>query len=148
MGQNDRYFIIGLMALAVSLFLFPLSLYILPQVWFGWTYHIPDFILSLSNWLQDNLEFKEGEASWFIFYSFFFTACIFAGIAYVASARANANMKKNVVRLPFDDAEKRIKQVRQDRRDSTFLVIKMIGIGILVFVVAEIMQWAIAIAPS
>ena len=83
MEKNDRYFIVSLFSLAVSLFLLPLSLYLLPGVWFGWSYHIPAFIINGSSWLQDNFGLSEPIASWWMLGGLFVASLVFAGLAYL-----------------------------------------------------------------
>lgn len=146
MEKNDRYFIMSLISLAASLFLLPLALYLLPNAWFGWSYHLPDFILSSNDWLQDNFSLNDQAASWVVFGVILVLSLLFAGLAYFAATRPNADMKHILTSTSEDDAA--VKPVKQDRRQLVFLIIKVAAIMILAYFIAQMMQWAIAVSPT
>lgn len=148
MEQNDRYFFLSLASLAVSLFFFPLALYILPQAFFGWAYHTPDFILNMNEYFQGLFGITLEAATSVVFYCLFFLALIFAGIAYFAATHTRHDLKKTLTHETVDERQVRLKQAKQNRRQMIFLVIKIILILMLVFFVAEIVQWAISISPE
>jgi len=148
MEHNDKFFLLGLVSLAVSLFLFPLALYILPEAYFGWTYHVPDFILNFNEYLQDSFGMTRNSASWTVFYFIFLIAVVFANVAYFAAIRTRHDIKKQIPHEQIDEAAVRLKQANQNRRETIFLVIKLILIMVLVFSIAEVVQWVIAISPS
>ena len=147
MKKNDRYFIVSLFSLAVSLFLLPLSLYLLPGVWFGWSYHIPAFIINGSSWLQDNFGLSEPIASWWMLGGLFVASLVFAGLAYLSSTQFHEEIKPTANPL-LKDEDERVKPLKQDRRELVFLVIKIVLIMMLVYLIAEMMQWAIAVSPA
>lgn len=146
MKKNDRYFIVSLFSLAVSLFLLPLLLYLLPGVWLGWNYHTPEFIINGNDWLQDNLGLSEQGASWWELGVLFLSSLVFSGLAYWSSTQFHEDIKPMVNSLLTDDDE-RVKPLKQDRRELFFLVIKIVLIMMLVYLVANMMQWAIAVSP-
>ncbi|OGV46453.1 MAG: hypothetical protein A3F46_07730 [Legionellales bacterium RIFCSPHIGHO2_12_FULL_42_9] len=148
MGKDDKYFIVGLLSLALSLFLMPLSLFLLPQACFGWNYHIPDFVINWNNWLQDAFALSEQDAEWWVVGGLFVLSLVFAGIAYYTSTRPQYQIKPKLTseHLPMDNHH--LKPVRQDRRETVFLVIKIVVIMMLVYLIAQLMQWAIAVSPA
>jgi hypothetical protein len=148
MERNDKFFLLGLVSLAVSLFLFPLAIYILPQAYFGWTYHIPDFISNFNEYLQDAFGMTRRSASWTVFYSIFLMAIVFANIAYFAAMRTRHDIKKSIPHENVDEAVVRLRQANQNRRETIFLVVKLVLIMVLVFSIAEIVQWVVAMSPS
>ena len=145
MENNDKYFILGLVSLAVTLFLLPLALYILPAVWFGWTYHLPDFILSWSNGIQTSFGLAEKSAAWWLFGTMFIVSLLFAFLAYFTTTRVN--IKPKVV-YQSGENDRTKKSAKYDPRETVFLVIKIIVIVGLVFFIAEMMQWVMALTPS
>lgn len=146
MERNDQFFLLGLISLAVSLFLFPLALYVLPQAWLGWTYHIPDFLLNFNDYLQDSFGITHEKASWVIFYLLFLLGLIFASVAYYAALHTRIDIKKPLPHETVNEAEVRLKQAKQNRREIFILVIKIFFISLLAFSIAEIVQWAISVS--
>lgn len=148
MEQNDRYFFLSLASLAVSLFLFPLALYLLPQAFLGWAYHTPDFILSMNDYLQASLGITHEAALTSIFYGVFFLALIFAGVAYFAATHTRQDLKKTIAHESVDERQVRLRQAKQNRQEMVFLLVKIVLILIVVFFIAEMVQWAVSISPA
>src|SRR5690242_2113223 len=109
MERNDKFFLLSLASLAISLFLVPVALYILPHTWLGWSYHIPDFIQNFNDYLQDALGVTSDNASWFTFYLLLLIGLIFAGIAYYAAMHTRLDFKKELPPEQVNEAEIRLK---------------------------------------
>lgn len=148
MERNDKFFLLSLVSLAASLFLFPLALYLLPQAWLGWNYHIPDFLLNFNDYLQASFGLTHEKASWAIFYLLFLSGLIFSGLAYYAAIHTRIDVKKSLPHESTNEAEVRLKQAKQNNREIFVLVIKIFFISLLVFSMAEIVQWAISVSPE
>jgi hypothetical protein len=148
MERNDKFFLLGLVSLAASLFFFPLAIYLFPQAYFGWTYHIPNFLSNFNVYLQDVFGMTLRSASWTVFYIVFLTAVVFANIAYLSAVRTRHDIKRIIPYEHVDEAVVRLKQANQNRRETIFLVIKLFFIMMLVFSVAKIVQWVVTISPS
>ncbi len=140
--HSHKHYIIGIVCLVISLGLFATSIYILPYLWFGWHYNMPEFILNWLNSLQSDYQFKSASASWLIFLGFFLPALIFAIVADIMSNRIDNEIHgitpKKTVRQP---------QAPRDKESSS-LALRIILIVILVFLAAELFQWAISTTPQ
>lgn len=146
--RNERFFFLGLVSLALSLFLFPLAIYLLPQVWFGWNYRIPSFILSLNAYLQDSYGMEDSVVSWLIFYVIFGLGVLFAVLAYFAVTHFRVDIRKPMAEESIEEVKQRLKYNRKHQQNTMLLIIKLILIFLLVFVIGQIMQWAISVSPG
>ena len=142
MDKNDKYFLVGLISLAITLFLLPFACYLLPSVLFGWTYHIPDFVFAWTDTLQDMFSLNSQQASWAVWGIFFVSAAFFAVIAYVTSTKIKDEKPKISVRLSTDADE--VMPVKKDTRENLFLAIKIIAIIVLMFLLAQGLQWVMS----
>ena len=141
--KNEIAYIIGMLCLMASLALFALSFYVFPNLAFGWRYGIPDFIPLWSNLLQESYKLSEKGASWFIFLSFFFSALILAVIADILSHRID-----NKINALNERINPMKKTKRSEEGESNRLIMKILGIILLVFVVAQFFQWVISSSPA
>ena len=148
MKQEDVMYVVGLMLLAMGMLLLPLSLYILPAVWLDWVYHVPSFILSAKDYLMDHLNLTEKSSYWLIFYTFFGFAITFLAVAIYLSycidvMLASPEVKKSERLQEIEGSMHVFKKTPKDRRESMLLVVKLIVIMVLVFMIADMMQWAV-----
>ncbi len=146
MDREDKFFVLSLLSLAVSLFLFPLALYLLPQAWLGWVYHMPDFITAFSEYVQLSWGVSEDGALWVVVSILFFWGVIFSFIAYYAARQVRVDHKKKVPHESVNEAGVRLKQAKQNRRAILSSLVKLAVIIFMVFVISDIMQWAMAVA--
>lgn len=139
--RNEMYYMIGIICLCVSLGLFALSLYILPNLAFGWRYEMPEFVSMWRALLQERYHFGEKASEWLIFFVFFFPAILFAIVADIFSNR----IEKQWNRTDSGNSSQAMKSTRDG--ESNRLIIKIIGIIILVFITAQFFQWMISTSP-
>jgi len=145
--QNDVYFILSLICLGLSVFFLPLTMYLFPAACFGWVYHLPNFAYSLHDWFQAVLGIDENSASWVVVYLFFLLFVLFSGCTYYFSVKAKEGLKQASTVALGDEHALRSFRDKQERRETLLLVIKMILIISLVFVIAELVHYAISITP-
>lgn len=100
---NQKYYIIGMIFLAICLALFVFCAYIFPHLLFNWIYDVPEFIAHWRTWLQMNHGFSENTSSLLIFLFFFILALICAGIAYAASNTIEDEIYRNRTEVPPED---------------------------------------------
>lgn len=140
---NQKYYIVGILCLVISLALFAFSFYILPFLAFGWHYGVPDFILIWNIDMQESYKLSQTAASWLIFLGLFFPAVILAIIADILSNRIDSQIhgisNKNEVKKP--------ERMKVGAKESNGLVFKIIVIMILVFIAAQFFQWALSSSP-
>ena len=148
MKQEDVMYVVGLMLLAMGMLMLPMSLYILSSVCLNWTYHLPDFILSLKDYLVDHFNLTEISSFWLIFYIFFGFAVLFLTSAIYLSYCIDLMLASPAVKKPepLQEIERSmhvVKKTLKDRRESLLLVVKLTFIIFLVFMIANMMQWAV-----
>ena len=149
MKQEDVMYVVGLMLLAMGMLLLPLSLYILPAVWLDWVYHLPDFILSFKDYLVDHFNLTEKSSFGLIFYIFFGFSILFLAIAIYLSYCIDVMLASPAVKKPepLPEIEQSslnvVKKTHKDRRESMLLMVKLLLIMVLVFMIADMMQWAV-----
>ncbi len=145
MEREDKFFLLSLLSLAVSLFLFPLAIYLLPQVWLGWIYHTPDFVLSFSDYIQTVLGVTQEDAQWMFVYLLLGLGCAFACVAYFAARQVRIGHKKPLPHERVNVAKLRLKQAKENRREVVFLLLKLVIIIGLIVTISQIIQWAMTI---
>jgi hypothetical protein len=119
----------------------------MPAAWFGWVYHLPNFVYALHDWLQDILNINEAAASWVVVDLFFLLFLLFAWGTYYCSVKAKEGLRQATNVASGDEQALRSFREKQERRETIFLVIKMVLIISFVFLIAELMHYAISITP-
>lgn len=152
MKHEDRLFILGLVSLIFSLFLFPFVAYLFPAVWLDWQYHMPDFVLNMTLLLQDTFHIAYALALRWILRLSFLAAVFFGVIAYIISHRINrlqqaadeAIETETILPKPSKIAKFR----KQNNQESVLFFLKLVVIFMLVFIVSDVIQWAISFSSS
>ncbi|MDX2346110.1 MAG: hypothetical protein QNK11_04485 [Legionella sp.] len=149
MKREDQLFLVGLVSLIFSLFLFPFVAYLFPAVWLGWEYRIPGFVLDAALWLEVTFHTTYVLAFKWFFRLTFLAAVFFGGIAYLISRHISklqteghltAQEEKNVSKLST--------KAKQNSKEAVLFFLKMVVILALVFIVADVIQWAISFSPE
>jgi len=145
MKKEDKLFFSGLFFLTLTLFLFPFTAYLFPKAVLGWEYYIPDAIVSLVVRIHVILHISY-ELAFLYFMLFLFSLSLFTGLLAYLTAHKLSQME-----LQQETQDKSpapiTKKVKQNSRESTSLVLKMIFFITLVFIVANVIQWAISSPP-
>jgi hypothetical protein len=152
MKLEDKLFFLGLLSLIFSLFLFPFVVYLFPAVWLGWDYLSPDFVVDISLWIQTTFNVTYAIAFHWFFRSVLFLAILFGVVAYLL-ARRTTHLQRTLEAMDkgetSDTSEsERLGSIKEGANDSFKFFLKMVVIISLVFVVGNIMQWAISISQG
>ena len=147
MKREDRLFLLGLLSLIVSLFLFPFVVYLFPAVWLGWEYRVPEFVLNTSLWLQLTFHTTYDLAFLWFFRITFFAAIGFGVIAYLISRRIT-KLQTEINKEEDKEAVTFSMKAKEGSRDSVLFFLKMVVIIGLVFIVSDMIQWAISFSPK
>lgn len=140
--ENSVLFVIGIIALLLSLSLLAFAFYILPFLLFNWVYDVPEFISIWREWLRFEYKFTTVGASWFILLMLLIPALICGYISYYASNYID-NRLHNIV--PEKKVYSRKNQISRDIRETLKLVLKVLVLIILVLVGISLIQWFLAI---
>jgi hypothetical protein len=147
MKREDRLFLLGLVSLILSLFLFPFVVYLFPAIWLGWEYSIPEFFQEALLWFEVTFHTTYDLAFLWLFRLTFFAAVVFGVIAYLIShhitkLQAEINKEEDEEALTF------AMKAKEGSRESVLFFLKMVVIIGLVFVVSDMIQWAISFSPK
>ncbi|WED44351.1 hypothetical protein [Legionella cardiaca] len=144
--QNSVLFIIGMIALLLSLSLFAFAFYILPFLLFNWIYDVPEFISIWREWLREEYGFTLMGASWLMLLMFVLPALIFGFISYYASNYIDDRLYHLVPEKT--NPEKQV-EVRRDIQETLGFILKILGAIILILVGISIVQWLLSVpTPS
>ncbi len=140
--HSHKHYIIGILCLVTSLSLFATSVYILPYLWFGWRYSMPEFILNWITVFQSTYQFSLVAASWLVFLIFFLPALILVLVADIMSNRIDSEIHG----IPKKSYKKNTEATGD--KESKSLILRIVVIVILVFIASELFQWAISTSPT
>ncbi len=154
MKYDDKMFFIGLLSLLCSLFLFPFAVYLFPAVWLGWEYQVPSFVVDTSIWIQTAFD-----VSYIVGFRWFFRIILvlavgFGVVAYLIAhhiSQMQAAEEKNKEMMEGKREEVRPKlstKAKQTSKESFRFFLKMVVIISLVFIVSDMIQWAVSLPTA
>ena len=148
--EADRYqkhhvaYISGLFCLIASIGLFAFSLFLLPYLFFGWQYSVPEFITDFSAFLQDKHALSNNAIAWVICFILDFPAVILFIIADVLSNRIDKEIYGiSNSRSSKLNGEENIPVSPMPQEGSTKLIIKLGLLILIIFIVAQFFHWVI-----
>ncbi len=146
MKEEDKLFWVGLVSLVFSLFLFPFVVYLFPAVWLGWEYRIPGFVVDMTLWMQGFFHTSYAHAFLWFFRLTFFLAILFGVLAYWA-AHTLTKLQAMINKEEDHESLTLSMKAKESSRESVLFFLKMVVIIGLVFVVSDMIQWAISFSP-
>ncbi|MDI9818234.1 MULTISPECIES: hypothetical protein [unclassified Legionella] len=141
--QNSKLFIIGIIALLISLSLFAFSFYILPYLLWNWIYEVPYFISNWQEWIKREYNFTHTGASWLIFGVFIIPAFIFGYLSYLISNYID----NRIYHMVSEELPETKEEVSKDVRDTLVFFLKILILGILIFVVLTLIHRFLSVPP-
>lgn len=141
--QNQWQYMMALLCLIASMGLFIFTAYILPFLLLKVNYDIPEFIFHWQHYLVRSYNMTPDAASWTVFLIFLLLSIVTAVLAYVFS-----NNIDNVLVEPEVDKTEEKPKARQEAKETTRVLSKIIFIVIIVFSVAALLEWLIYIPPG
>ncbi|OCH98541.1 hypothetical protein A8135_00415 [Legionella jamestowniensis] len=140
--QNSALFIIGIIALVMSIVLFVFSIYIIPFLFWDWIYDVPEFISIWREWLKEEYNFTHLGATWSILIMLLAPAFVCGYLSYLASNYID-NRIYNI--LPEKVEGEMQGEIRRDLRETLLVIIKVLGAIILVLIIVSMVQWFLAV---
>jgi hypothetical protein len=123
--------------------------YLFPAVWLGWEYRMPDFVLNASLWIESTFHLTYALAFLWFFRLVFLSAVMFGAIAYMISHHISK------LQAETDLTEEEIKststvsiKAKQSSKEGVLFFLKMVVIMTLVFIVSDVIQWAISLSSA
>lgn len=150
MGREDKFFLLGLLSLTFSFFLFPFAAYLFPAVWLGWEYKIPTFVVDIVLWMQVFFNTSYPFAFLWFFRITVLLALAFGGCAYFISR--HITKIEEAIRHQRDHEEVEVKKplmnINQEKRESLFFFLKMVAMISFIFMISMAIQWAISLTTE
>ncbi|KTD17203.1 hypothetical protein [Legionella jordanis] len=143
--QNHTLFIIGIIALLISLSLFAFSFYLMPFLLFNWIYDVPQFVLVWREWLRDDFHFTVMGASWIILLLLIIPALVCGYISYFASNYIDNRIYHLV---PEKKEPQQREKIKRDMQETLVFLLKILGLVVLVLIAISVLQWILAIPPA
>ena len=144
MKRDEQLFFIGLVALVLSLFLFPFVAYLFPAVWLGWEYKLPDFVLNSALWIESTFHTTYAMGLEWFFRLTFLAAVFFGVIAYFMAHHISQKKPDDVEEAESRTVIKISQKTKSNSKETVLLFLKMAVILMLVFIVSDVIQWAIS----
>ena len=141
--KSEKLFILGLVSLILGFSLLIFSLYLAPNILFGWHYSIPEFYMNWSNWMQYTFNYSDEIASKMLLLVFFISSIVLVLIAYVIS-----NIMDKQLQVPETVENLKPKKDKKISHEGLDLGLKLFFIIILVFILAAVFEWVIYNPPS
>lgn len=148
--EADRYqkhhvaYICGLFCLIASIGLFACSLFLLPYLFFGWQYNVPELVISFSALLQDKYTLSNNAVAWVICFALDFPAVILFVIADVLSNRIDKEIYGiQHSRSSVASEQENISLQSTPPVESGKLIVKIVLLILIVFIVAQFFHWVI-----
>lgn len=140
--QNHFSYIAGMFCLITSLGLFAFSLFLFPNLVFGWHYDIPGFIVALVEMLETDYGMPTPSVKWLLFSVLDIPAVVLFVIADILSNKIDGEIYEVNRYVP----KSRSSKVGENSGigESGGLFLRMIMIVIVVFIIAGFFQWAIS----
>lgn len=145
--QNHVAYISGLFCMFASIGLFAFSLFLLPYLFFGWQYNVPDFIIGFSAKLQEKYALTPSGVAWAICFALDFPAVILFVIADVLSNRIDKKIYgiQDSRRVSANNAD--TTGQKSSGIESSKLIFKIVLLILVIFIVSQFFHVAISNKP-
>ncbi len=143
--EQDRYkknhfsYIAGMLSLITSLGLFAFSLFLIPNLIFGWHYALPGFLIDLMAMLESDYGMGPSSVNWLLFGILDLPAVVLFIMADILSNKIDNEIYE--VNRFVPEAQTRKNVENSDLEESGGLFLRMTMIVIVVFLVAGVFQW-------
>lgn len=140
--QNHAMYIFGMISLVISMGSLLYTIYIFPNLMFGWRYDVPAFISYTRIWIVENYGLSTSHTSWIIMLFFLSVAVVF-GICAVFASRNIENSIYPAQKIDIDIPVSHKKRARGLKYSSRFFW-KVAGIVVLAYLATIAFQWMIS----
>lgn len=140
--ENHFLYIVGIISLGLALTLFFFSLYIGPYLIWNLSYHVPDFLLYIVAYFDDNYDFTYGQAAFIAWLIFFIPCLIFGFISYYVSNRIDNQIHN--MDIPVDKSEEELaassEEFKKEIQETASIGFKIILLMVIIVVFILILQ--------
>ena len=137
--HNPKVYIIGLLCMIISMALFGLGAYALPNLAFGLNYSIPSIIYNWMSWIHIAYDLTEKQAGWLVLLVIFILGFVASIVTYAISNRIETEM------YSIEPAREEVHQKSKQWREVGPLVLKISFILAIIFISAKLFQWVLTI---
>ena len=142
--EEDRYktnhflYIVGMLSMFLSLGLLAFCFFLMPHLLFGWEYDVPQAVIGLQVWLQNNYGYDDSTAEKWVMFIAFVPAFFSVFVAVFSSNRIDRDLlDKNDIAQPG---------MKHNIKDSTALFLNIVFLIATVFAIAALIEWLISIS--
>lgn len=137
--QRDKpFFLIFMFSLIIGLSLLLLAIYIIPNIFWGMYYDVPDFIYTWREWFRAYYDIAEHRAGFIVFSIILIPALLSLLIAYISG-----NHVENEVQGFVTPKVERDPLVSEDIKETTQFSLKLLSIIIGIIVLIFLFQWLV-----
>ena len=143
--EQDRYkknhfsYIAGMLSLITSLVLFACSLFLIPNLIFGWHYALPGFLIELMAMLENDYGMTPSSINWLLCGVLVIPGVVLFIMADILSNKIDNEIYE--VNRFVPEAQTKKKDGNSGLEESGGLFFRMTMIVIVVFLVAGVFQW-------
>jgi hypothetical protein len=140
-AHHHKLYIIGMICLLLTLILFTLSMYIVPYLIWDLDYHVPELVLNLHKFFNEDLHFSLNLSNLFVWLCFFLPA-LFTGIAsFLISNYIDNEWSIMTGDIPLEQPSPKEEDLKsEDLRETTELSLKIIFYMILALAALFLLQ--------
>lgn len=143
-AANNKLYVVGLVSLLFSLFLFFFSIYILPYLIWSLNYDVPEFISTLIAYFEDDLRYTPSNSK-LLTWLLFFIPCLITGyISYYVSNNIDNQIFGTKHRAELDETGQEVRAANRassaQSRDSYMLAGRIIIMMIVVVSVILLLE--------
>lgn len=128
--KNNVFFIIGMISLVICLSLLALTLYLLPNLVFGWHYDVPEFVSTWKGWLQSDYDYSDSAAAYLLLLTLFIPALICALITHL-STRV---MDNQIYKADEEENPDAVNEVVEEAKGLGYKLLRILGICLLILI--------------
>lgn len=145
LGQSPTVYVLGMIALVLSIGMFLFGAYLVPNLLLGVKYAIPEFVAHLRHWLHLEYQLTDSEAEFYIVLGFFSVGALSAILAYKASNHIDNKLYLEKEIQP--DESENSENMNSNDEKTVSLTIKIIIWILVAIMVVSLLEWLIYIPP-
>lgn len=136
--RNKPFFFIFMFSLIIGLSLLLLSIFIMPNILWGWAYNVPDFIYVWREGIRAHYDIAEHRAGFIVLSMFLFPALLMLMVAYLSGTKI-----ENEIQGISSAKSEHDPIISEDIKETTQFSLKLLSIITAVLALIFLLQWLI-----
>lgn len=139
-ANNSKLYILGMVCLVLSLGFLFFSLFILPYLIWQLNYHVPGFILSLLNMMEESYNYSVGASKLIVWLLFFVPGLVTGYVSYFVTNYID-NTIYHIKTQTEEDREH--KEIGKEIKESAGLGFKILGLMVFFIIIILLVEYLI-----